>query len=141
MKFAATIWEEKMTNEEKIPWFKSYYEKNLLKIIERDGIRLNSASFKLITSTYNTPFVVEPLSLKAGEEMRGGNRSIHETDDKEYTKLFSEYIVNLENIRETGDEHAKLFSEYINLENIHETDYEYNKLFGELMNFDMISDN
>lgn len=79
MKKAGIKWEKGMTNEEKIPWYKLFYNRKLLKKIEKDNIPLDSTKFELITSTYNSPFVIEPLSLMV-------------TEIDECTKLFNEFI-------------------------------------------------
>lgn len=95
IKLAAAEWKDKMSNEQKRFWFHLYNEKKLMNKIEKDdSISLNSKNFELITSTFNSPFIIEPESLMVGArtEKEVLNREIYETDDEKCSKLFYEII-------------------------------------------------
>lgn len=83
VKLAAAEWKYKMSNEQKMFWFKLYNERKLVDKIGNDGILLNSKNLELIESTFNSPFIIEPHSLMAGAV---------ETDDDKCSKLFNEII-------------------------------------------------
>lgn len=94
IKLAAAEWKDNMSNEQKRFWYQLANEGKLINKIGNDGTLLNSKNFELITSTFNTPFIIEPQSLMAGavEGKEVLNRNIYETDDDKCSKLFYEFI-------------------------------------------------
>jgi hypothetical protein len=93
IKLASTVWKDNMTNEEKNKYFRLHNEIKIMNEIKKGDIKLNSNNFELIKSTFNTQFIIEPLSLMVGPvEKEVLNR---ETDDDEFDKLFYE-LINLE---------------------------------------------
>jgi hypothetical protein len=78
----------RMTDQQKIPWFRICNEKTLLNKIERDRTLLNESNIELIRSTRESQFIIEPECLMAGLAF---NRDILEAD-YDYEKFFEEVI-------------------------------------------------